>query len=386
MKVAVITTSRADYGLLYWPLKKLSQDEYFDVRLVVAGSHLSPSGGYSVRQIEADGWDIDCKIEMMLSSDTALGACKSLALAIVGFAEYFARSLPDLVMVVGDRYEMTAAAQSAVMLNLPIAHIAGGDVTEGAFDDTFRHCLTKMSHIHLPSNETARQRIIQMGENPDCVITVGSPGIDYIVRCERLSRADIEKRLGFAFKKRNVLVTFHPETADRTGISSFAEMLSALGTLDDQTGIVFTMPNADPDGLAIAQMIYEFCATHANAISAVSLGSDLYLSLMAEVNAVVGNSSSGLYEAPTLGTPTVNIGNRQKGRLCASSVITTVPAAESIRKAIHAAIDMSCDDVVNPYGDGDASERIVAALRKFPNPSTLVRKSFQSNTLLCQKL
>ncbi len=378
LRIAVVTTSRADYGLLVWPLKRLLADNYFDIKLIVSGTHLSPAHGLTYTKIEEDGFKIDWKVDMLISSDTAVGASKSLGMAVIGFAEAFAQLQPDLVLLLGDRYEMFAAAQCAMLNTIPIAHIAGGDFTIGAFDDAIRHSITKMAHIHFPTNEEAAQRIRQMGENPAHVHMVGSSGIDYIRHLEPMSRSELESMLNTKFGKKNILVTYHPETLEEKTVSDFTELVKALKGLDSSVGIVVTRPNADPAGKAIEQQIDGLAETKPGVAVFSSLGSKLYLNVMNQVDAVVGNSSSGIYEAPTMKTATVNIGNRQKGRLTAPSVLNVPAKADQILNAIHKAITLDCSDVKNPYGDGNASERIVKVLREIRNPQELIHKPFFS--------
>lgn len=378
LKLAVVTTSRADYGLLYWPLKRLLQDPYFDVKLLVSGTHLSPAHGLTYTRIEDDGFKIDWKVDMLLSSDSALGAGKSLGMAVIGFAEAFAHLKPDLVLLLGDRYEMFAAAQCAMLNTIPIAHMCGGDFTIGAFDDAIRHSITKMSHIHFPTNEDAAQRIRQLGENPEHVHMVGSSGIDYIRHLEPMSRTELESMLNTKFAEKNILVTYHPETLEEKTVGDFSELVKALKGLDSSVRIVFTRPNADPAGKAIERQIDVLAETKPEVSVFASLGSKLYLNLLNQVDAVVGNSSSGIYEAPTMKTPTVNIGNRQKGRLLASSVLNVAPKADQILDAIHQAMSLDCSDVKNPYGDGNSSERIVQVLRQVREPHKLIHKPFFS--------
>lgn len=376
LRIAVVTTSRADYGLLVWPLRKLLADDHFDVKLVVSGTHLSPAHGLTYKKIEEDGFKIDWRVDMLLSSDTALGACKSLGIAVMGFGEAFAHLKPDLVLLLGDRYEMFAAAQCAMLNTIPIAHIAGGDFTIGAFDDAIRHSITKMAHIHFPTNEDAAQRIRQLGENPEHVHMVGSSGIDYIRHLEPMTRTELESMLNTKLGEKNILVTYHPETLEEKTVSDFSELVKALKGLDSSVGIVVTRPNADPLGKAIEQQIDVLAETKPEVCVFSSLGSKVYLNVMNQVDAVVGNSSSGIYEAPSLKTPTVNIGNRQKGRLTASSVLNVPAKADEILDAIQHAMTLDCSSVKNPYGDGTASERIVQVLREIRNPQKLIHKPF----------
>jgi UDP-N-acetylglucosamine 2-epimerase (non-hydrolysing)/GDP/UDP-N,N'-diacetylbacillosamine 2-epimerase (hydrolysing) len=338
--------------------------------------HLSPEFGLTYRGIEADGFKLDAKVEMLLSSDTAVGAAKSLALAVAGMAEAFDRLQPDIIILVGDRYETLAAAQAALLARIPVAHLFGGDVTEGAVDDAIRHSITKMSHLHFVSTEKAARRVRQLGENPESIHNVGSIGIDGLFLTPRLSRAEVEEKLGFRLRLYNLLVTFHPVTLEPDSARQLGQLLEALSRLKDDFGIIFTLPNADVAGREMASDIQMYAASRSNCTVHAALGSQLYASTMSVVDAVVGNSSSGLYEAPSLKKPTVNIGNRQLGREQAASVLNCPPEADAIEKTIHAALAMDCRNVVNPYGDGRATERIVACLKQDFSRDLLVKKCF----------
>jgi len=376
-KICVVTGSRADYGLLYWPMKAIQNDPGLKLQIVATGMHLSPEFGSTSQIVESDGFRIDEKVEMLLSSDTPMGIAKSVGLGIIGFADVFARLSPDILVLLGDRYEIFAAAQAALVARIPIAHIAGGDTTEGAFDEAIRHSITKMSHVHFVTNETAGKRVRQLGENPEFIFNVGSPGIDYIAKLKRISRAELQKKLEFKFRERNLLATFHPVTLDRERpADQLRSLLRALDRLGKDTGVIFTKPNADNDGRPLIDMIDDFVSGHENAKAFTSLGQPLYLSLVAQVDAIVGNSSSGLYEVPSFKKPTVNIGDRQKGRLRAPSVIDCEPRTEAILKAIRKAFVLDCSNVANPYGDGNSSARIVAKLKEIRNPAQLVKKHF----------
>lgn len=375
-KVCVVTSTRADYGLLFWVMKEIDAHPELELRLVATGTHLSPEFGLTYREIERDGFRIDARIEMLMSSDTSVGTCKSLGVGVIGFADAFDRIRPDLLLLLGDRFEILAAAEAALVLRIPVGHIAGGDTTEGAFDESIRHAITKLSHLHFVTNEVAARRVRQMGESPERVHVVGSPGIDYIMRMRFLDRDELAKEIDFEFLERNVLVTFHPATLELVSAEAqMREVLAALVALGENTGILLTMPNADPSGRALASMVDDFVSTHPNSRAYVSLGQVRYLSAMRAVDAVVGNSSSGLYEAPALKKPTVDIGDRQKGRLAATSVIHCEAEARAIRDAIERAYDLDCHDVVNPYGDGSASRRICEVLAA-RNHGDLLRKSF----------
>lgn len=376
-KICVVTGTRAEYGLLYWLMKEIQTDEDLELQIIATGAHLSPEFGLTYKVIEADGFEIDEKVEMLLSSDTAVGITKSLGLATIGFADAYDRLKPDIVILLGDRYEMLAAAQAALIIGLPIAHIGGGDTTEGAFDEAIRHSITKMAHIHFVTNELSARRIRQLGENPQYIFNVGSPGIDYIKRVKLLNRRDLEKELEFEFQDKNLLITFHPVTLDRgSSLHQFMELLKALDSLGTDIGIIFTKANADPEGRSINQMIEKYVESHPKAKAYTSLGQVKYFSVIAQVDAVVGNSSSGLYEVPSFGKPTVNIGDRQKGRLQAASIINCQSQASAIKQAIISAFDMDCSNVQNPYGDGTSSIKMLSILKSIPDYKALLKKQF----------
>ena len=376
-KICVVTGTRADYGLLYWLMKEIQKDAELQLQLIVTGMHLSPEFGLTYTVIEQDGFPIHAKVEMLLSSDTCVGITKSMGLGLIGFAEAFDRLKPDIMVVLGDRYEILAASQAAMVARVPIAHIAGGDTTEGAIDEAIRHSITKMSHLHFVTNQEAARRVRQMGENPQRIYCVGSPGIDYIKHLTLLRCEELEKTLDFTFLTQNLLITFHPVTLEEKSSEwQFQELLEALDLLGGEVGLIFTKPNSDTDGRVIIKMIDEYVATRSNAKAYTSLGQLRYLSTMAQVDAVVGNSSSGLYEAPTFRKPTVNIGQRQKGRLQAKSVINCNNEAKQIYNAIQQAFVLNCDDVVNPYGEGDTSPLIVKTIKEIVDVKILLQKHF----------
>ena len=376
-KICVVTGSRAEYGLLYWLMRGIQEDPALELQIIATGMHLSPEFGLTWRVIEEDGFRIDAKVEMLLSSDTSVGVAKSIGLGIIGFADVFDQLRPDILVLLGDRFEILAAAQAALVARIPIAHIAGGDTTEGAFDEAIRHSITKMSHIHFVTNEASARRVRQLGENPERIHLVGNPGLDQINSLRLLDRNELEEDIDFTFRNRNLLVTFHPPTLDlHPSDAQFRELLTALVALGSDVGIIFTKPNADTDGRILIGMIDEFVARHCNARAYTSLGQLRYLSVMAQVDAVVGNSSSGLYEAPSLKKPTVNIGDRQKGRLQATSVLNCPVEAEEITRNILMAFTRDCSMTVNPYGDGNSSPKIVAILKKIEEPKQLLQKHF----------
>lgn len=376
-KIAVVTGTRAEYGLLSLLIAGIEEDPALELQLIVTGMHLSPEFGLTYRDIVKDGFQIAAKVEMLLSSDTPAGISKSIGLGVIGFADAFSSLRPDLLVVLGDRFEVFAAAQAAHVACIPIAHIAGGDTTEGAIDEAIRHSVTKMAHLHFVTNEISARRVRQLGENPKHIYNVGSPSIDLIRQLEFKTRSELQEDLKFEFLARNLLITFHPVTLEADAVASqFKALLDALEQLGPEVGLIFTMPNADTNGRVIIRMIEGFVAVRSNAVAFASLGHLRYLSLMRLVNVVVGNSSSGLYEAPALKKPTVNIGDRQKGRLRAASVIDCFPEAPAIKGALEKAFGLDCTAVVNPYGDGTATKRILKIVSSCHDLNGLLKKSF----------
>lgn len=376
-KIAVVTGSRAEYGLLYWVLHDLHARPDIELQLVVTGMHLAPEFGLTVREIERDGLPIARRVEMLLSSDTPGGLAKSMALGLIGMSDALEQLQPELVLVLGDRFEILAAAQAAMLHNLPLAHIAGGDTTEGAFDEAIRHAISKMAHVHLVTNELSARRVRQLGEDPQRVLVVGSPGLDHLRRRPLLDRAALVQALGADLGERNLLITFHPATLEPgEGVRQQGELLAALEALPAGTSLWFTRPNADTGGRALAAALDVWAQCRPNVQVFTSLGQLRYLSLMAQVDAVVGNSSSGLYEAPSFHIPTVNIGDRQRGRQAADSVLH----CEAERGAIHACLarasKLDCSATINPYGDGLSAQRIIEALLQLPPRDVLVKKRF----------
>ncbi|WP_442763676.1 UDP-N-acetylglucosamine 2-epimerase [Malikia spinosa] len=378
-KICVVTGTRAEFGLLRWFMQEVQQTPELELQVLATGMHLSPEFGLTYREIEQAGFVIDARVEMLLSADTATAVTKSMGLGMIGYADAYARLCPDLIVVLGDRFEIFAATAAALIAGIPVAHLHGGETTEGAFDEAMRHSITKMSHLHFVAAEDYRRRVIQLGEQPERVFLVGGLGIDAIQRITLLDRGALEASLDFKLGRRNLLITFHPVTLEgQSSGQQMAELLAALGELDD-THLIFTMPNADTGGRELATMVDTFVATHPNARVYSSLGQLRYLSCMKFVDAVVGNSSSGLAEAPSMGIATVNIGDRQKGRLSAESVINCPPE----RQAIHAALQhlhapefrQTLASVVSPYGRAGASERIVQILKDYPLDGIL-KKSF----------
>jgi GDP/UDP-N,N'-diacetylbacillosamine 2-epimerase (hydrolysing) len=380
LNLCVVTGSRAEYGLLAPLMKLIKGDKMFNLQIIVTGMHLSPEFGLTFHEIEKEGLSISDKVEILLSSDTPTGISKTIGLGYIGLAESYERLQPDLLILLGDRYETFAAAGVANIFRIPIAHIHGGEVTEGAFDDAFRHAITKMSHLHFTSTNIYRDRVIQLGEEPSRVFNVGAIGLDNIKGLQLLSRRELEKQLGITLSRRNLLITFHPATAEqKSSKSQFAELLKALSSLDE-TFLLFTKANADTDGRIINTMIDKFVVQKPSLRAAFpSLGQLRYLSAMRCVDGVVGNSSSGIIEAPSFTIGTINIGNRQTGRIRAASVINCEPQRDAIcfalKRLYSRKFQGSLKHCVNPYGDGKSAERIHKVLRQFPRMKSF-KKSF----------
>jgi len=379
VKICVITGSRAEYGLLYWLLKEIVSDDYFELQLIVTGMHLSPEFGLTYKLIEEE-FKISKKIEILLSSDTPVGISKSMGLANISFAESYEELKPDMIVVLGDRYEIFSAVSMAMIAQIPIVHIAGGETTEGAFDESIRHSITKMAHLHFTTTQEYRHRVIQLGESPDKVFNVGSLGIENIKRLELLSKSDFEKAINFKLNKKNLLVTYHPVTLEKaTAKQQFQAILNALDELKD-TNIIFTKSNSDTDGRIINQMCEEYVQKNSSkSICFESMGQLRYLSALQYVDAVVGNSSSGIAEAPSFDIGTINIGDRQKGRIRVPSIIDCEPTQESIGKALQILysneFQKNLNSIKNPYGDGDVSKKILRII-KSTNFENILKKKF----------
>lgn len=378
-KICVVTGTRAEYGLMRWVMQGIKDDSELTLQVVATGMHLSPEFGLTYREIEKDGFQIDRKVEMLTSSDTPVGIAKSMGLGLIGFADALSELKPDLILVLGDRFEIFAAVSAALVARIPVAHLHGGETTEGAFDEALRHSITKMSHLHFVAAEEYRQRVIQLGEQPERVFLVGGLGVDNIKRLKLLDRVALETSLDFKLGKKNLLITFHPVTLETaTAADQMAELLSALSVLKD-THLIFTIPNADTDGRALIKMVEQYVAQHSNARAYTSLGQLRYLSCIAQMDGVVGNSSSGLAEVPSFRKGTVNVGDRQRGRLQAASVISCEPTRQSIESALEElfSIDFqaSLNQVRNPYGEGGASEQVVKTIKHFEIEG-IAKKSF----------
>lgn len=377
-KIAVATSSRADYGHLYWPLRELKSNLDVELCLIAFGPHLSPRFGQTIREIENDGFPVDERIETLLSSDTDLGMAKTIGITAMGFADTLSRMRPDILLLIADRYEMLAPACVALGLRIPIAHIEGGEVSEGAIDDAVRNALTKLSHIHLTTTELARRRVIAMGEEPWRVHCVGSPTLDHLRRSVLIERTALAAELGLDPEKPLIVVTYHPVTIEKDTVGDANALFSALENVTAQ--IAFCYPNADAGSYALIAMVEEFCRSHSNAHVFVNLPPVKYWSLLRCASAFVGNSSSGIMETPSLELPAVNIGARQRGRERAPNIVDADADMDSIWSAIQIALDpafrKALQGMTNPYGDGRSAERIAEILAGAPiGQELLVKKA-----------
>lgn len=378
-KICIITGTRAEYGLLRWVMQGIKDDPELTLQVIATGMHLSPEFGLTYREIEKDGFRIDRKVEMLTSSDTPVGIAKSMGLGMIGFADALNELRPDLIIVLGDRFEIFSAVSAALVARIPVAHLHGGETTEGAFDESLRHSITKMSHLHFVATEEYRRRVIQLGEHPERVFLVGGLGVDSIKRLQLLSRAELEASLDFKLGSKTLLITFHPVTLETaTASDQMSELLAALAELRD-THLIFTLPNADTEGRALIKMVGQFVTQHANSRAFTSLGQLRYLSCIAQVDGVVGNSSSGLTEVPSFKKGTINIGDRQRGRLQAASVINCRPTRQSIAVALKKLYDASfqagSSQASNPYGEGGASEKVVSIIKNYESDN-IIKKTF----------
>ena len=382
-KICVVTGTRAEYGLLYWLMKEIESDCELELQLIVTGMHLSPEFGLTYKEIEKD-FKINKKIEMLLSSDTAIGISKSMALAQISFSEAYAELNPDILVLLGDRYEIFSAATSAMIGKIPIAHLHGGESTEGAFDEAIRHSITKMSHLHFTAADDYLRRVIQLGENPRFVFNVGGMGIENMLKLKLLNKKEFEKSINFKLNTKNILVTFHPVTFDNmTSQKQFQNILDVIDELEVTT-IIFSKANSDTDGRIINLMIDNYVRENVSkSICFTSLGQIRYLSALKFVDAMVGNSSSGLLEAPSFKIATINIGDRQKGRLEAKSVINTSLKKEDIGAAFKKIYTQEFQDILkdikNPYENGSSSKKIIKVLKKI-NLTKILKKKFYDLT------
>ena len=375
-KIAVVTSSRADYGHLYWPLRDLADNNDVDLKIIAMGSHLSPEFGNTVQEIEKDGFRIDARIECLLSSDSDIGMAKTIGNATLSLADLFGHMRPDLLLLIADRYETLAPASVALALRIPIAHIEGGEISEGAIDDAVRNALTKMSHLHFTSTYMARQRVIDMGEEEWRVVRAGAPSLDHLLRAPLLDREQIQTLLGLDLDRRTVLVAYHPVTISRDTLEEADVLFATLASTDDQ--ILFCYPNADAGSRLLIERTKNFIQTRSAGRVFTNLDARTYWSLLRNVDMLIGNSSSGIMETASFALPTVNVGIRQKGRERARNVVDALPTVESILHAIRTANTAEFRETLrgmeNPYGDGHASERIVRVLTTAPSAELLLRK------------
>ncbi|WP_445666647.1 UDP-N-acetylglucosamine 2-epimerase [Fodinibius sp. AD559] len=379
-KIAVITGTRAEFGLLYWVIKEIIDDPDLELQLFVTGMHLSPEFGFTVEDIEEQDIPIARKIEILLSSDTPVGISKSMGLGMISFSEAFNDLQPDLVLVLGDRFEIFSAVSAAMIARIPVAHCHGGEATEGLIDEPIRHSITKMSHLHFTSTEKYKKRVIQLGEQPDRVFNVGALGIENIYRLDLLDRSDFEESIDFELNSPTFLVTYHPVTLEeKTAEKQINELLKAIDQFTEAK-VIFTMPNADTDGRIIIKRINNYVQKNsARCVSFKSLGQIRYLSALKYVDVVIGNSSSGLIEVPSFKTPTVNIGDRQKGRVAGPTVLQVKTNTDDIIKGIHKALDddfiKSIQEEHNPYDNGLSSDKITPILKNF-ELNNILKKEF----------
>ncbi|NMM42023.1 UDP-N-acetylglucosamine 2-epimerase [Pseudoalteromonas arctica] len=368
MKIAVFTGTRAEYGLLFWLLKDIKNDPELTLQLLVSGMHLSSEFGETYKQIEQDGFTIDEKIEILLSSDTAVGTAKSMGLGVLGFADALNRLKPDALVILGDRFEALAAAQTAMILRIPILHLHGGEITEGAYDDAIRHAITKLSYLHGTSTKEYQQRVIQLGEQPERVRNIGAIGLDHLKRGEFMTVDEIANSLSFRLSQPYFLVTYHPVTlGDEQPEQSFNALLEALNEFPEHQ-VILTYPNADDGGRRIIPLLEKYAEQQPRRVCVIpSLGQKRYLSAVKHASVVIGNSSSGVIEVPSFNIPTVNIGVRQKGRLAAKSVLHCDATKAAINAAIVSALQgdykVAGKEITNPYGAGNASEQAIAMLK-----------------------
>ena len=383
IKICVVTGTRAEYGLLYWTMKEIFQDPDFTLQIIATGMHLSPEFGNTYTEILKDGFQIDKKIEMLMSSDTSVGISKSMGLGMISFCEVYEELKPDLILVLGDRFEIFSAVSAAMISKIPIAHCHGGEATVGLIDEPIRHSITKMSHFHFTSTEEYKNRVIQLGEHPERVYNVGALGIENINKLELLSKEDFEKSISFKLANNKIaLVTFHPVTLENsTSGKQMKELLDAISHFQDMK-VIFTKANSDTDGRIINEMIDDYVASNRNVVGFASLGQLRYLSALKYVDIVIGNSSSGLIEVPSFNKPTVNIGDRQKNRIKADSIIDCEPIKEKIIEAIQLGLSnefsKKISSLISPYGTGNSSEQIIKAIKSidFKNKESILKKEF----------
>lgn len=380
-RICIVTGSRAEYGLLSWLMRAVADSSDLELKVVATAMHLEPAFGHTVDLIRQDGFTVDAEVPMNLTGDAPVAIARSTALGMAGLADAYDRLRPDLVVLLGDRFETLAAAQTAATMRIPIAHIHGGEISEGALDEAFRHAITKLSHLHFVAAEPYRRRVIQMGEAPERVFNVGAPGLDNLIRCQLPDRQTLAARTGLDLTRPLFLITYHPATLDEADpVASLDELLRALDRFPE-AALLFTKANADAGGRAINQRLETYLGTPSGrAVLAASLGQALYLAALKQAAVVIGNSSSGIIEAPAAGTPTVNLGIRQKGRLRAASIIDCEERSDAIEEAIRAAIGPRMRTIIAadepPYGKPrDAAGAMVKVLRSV-DLNGILRKPF----------
>ena len=384
-KICIFTGTRAEYGIMSRLFHMIANDPELQLQIIATNMHLSPEFGFTYREIEADGFHIDKKVEMLLSSDTANGTVKSMGLATIGFADALEDLKPDLVVILGDRYEMLCAAQACLIFNIPIAHIAGGGITEGAYDDAIRHCITKLSHLHFTSTEEHRNRVIQLGEHPNRVFWTGSLGVNNIRNEQIMSLNDLESSLNFELGERFLLVTFHPTTMENGSAPEQCDaLLTALSEINSKYKLLFTLPNSDTNGRIITAKVKEYVARNPeNAFEITSLGKKRYYSALKYATAVVGNSSSGLIEAPIFNTPTLNIGKRQEGRTRCESIIDVPATLSGIRdglsKVISTEYKVIAEQTHSPYERNNTLENVFNTIKSFPLNGITQKKFYDTH-------
>ena len=368
-KICIVTGSRAEYGLMSRLMKLIQQDADLQLQIIATNMHLSSEFGYTYKEIEADGFHIDKKVNMLLSSDSANAIVKSVGLGTIGFADAYEDLSPDMVLVLGDRYELLSAVSAALLYKIPVVHIHGGEITEGAYDDAIRHAITKMSHLHFTSTQEYKNRVIQMGESPDTVHYVGALGCDNIRHIPLMSKTELEQSINFLLDRNTFLVTFHPVTMeDNTAEKQFGELLAALDSFKDMR-LIFTMPNSDTNGCIIAEMIKQYVENNNDrATWFTSLGAKRYLSALQYIGGTIGNSSSGIVEVPSFHIPTINIGDRQKGRIAASSVLHCLPEEKEIKEKLSLIQQPNylelLKNIQNPYSKPDTAENILKIIKE----------------------
>lgn len=383
-RICIVTGTRAEYGLLYWLMREIAGDKDLTLQIVATAMHLEPAFGHTVDQIRNDGFVVDAEVPMDLKRDDAVAIARATGRGVIGLADAFERLQPDIVVLLGDRFETLAAATAAALMRIPVAHIHGGEISEGAIDDAMRHAITKLSHLHFVAADVFRSRVIQMGEAPERVFTVGAPGLDHLVRRALPDRRAVAERVGLALDRPLFLVTYHPATLGESDpVTALDELLAALDRFPE-AAIVFTKANADAGGRAINARLESWVSAHPDRSTLVaSLGSDFYLAALREAAVVIGNSSSGIIEAPAAGTPTVNIGVRQDGRPQSASIVNSADKRDAIETAIRRALEPAMREVLKSqspaYGRaGDASRRIFELLRNTPLDGILVKKFYDA--------